>query len=326
MPNGRTPIQKSQPRDVFLYLLATITLYFSVWSSIDLLFGYINIAFPDPLNSYYDPGAAIRWSLALFIIIFPVYFFVTRFLGRDIAENPGKNEIRIRKWLVYLTLFLAALLMIGDLVALLYNFLNGEVTTRFLLKVFSVLAVAGGVFWYYLYDLRKKPGTFTAQAKGFVWGIIAAYIAIAAAGVVLAGSPFEQRLVRFDDQRVSDLQTIQYQVLNYWQQKGKLPQNLGNLSDSISGFSAPVDPETQAEYEYVAVASTTFQLCAAFDVATPAGRNGGNVSAPAMYPYPGSSFDNWSHSAGHECFNRVIDPQLYPTKQAEPAPVPAKGK
>jgi hypothetical protein len=61
----------------------------------------------------------------------------------------------IRKWLIYFTLFAAALIIIGDLVTLLNRFLEGELTVRFLLKVLAVFFVAGSVFYYYLWDLRK---------------------------------------------------------------------------------------------------------------------------------------------------------------------------
>src|SRR5438132_4874360 len=43
------------------------------------------------------------------------------------------------KWLIYLTLFVAALIIIGDLVSLIYNFLGGDVTIKFVLKALSVL-------------------------------------------------------------------------------------------------------------------------------------------------------------------------------------------
>ena len=38
------------PRDFFLYLLATVTLYVSVISGLMLLFQFINLTFPDPLD------------------------------------------------------------------------------------------------------------------------------------------------------------------------------------------------------------------------------------------------------------------------------------
>ncbi len=310
-------IKKSSPWDVFMYLLATITLYFSVYSVINLLFEYINVRFPDALNPYYNGGASIRWSLALLVIIFPVYFWVSRVLYKDVARDSGKREIRVRKWLLYLTLFLAALLIIGDLVALIYNFLQGEITMRFLFKVLSVLVVAAGVFGYYLYDLRREPGIFSSKAKIFVWSIVAAVAVVVVTGFFVAGSPFKQRLVRFDNQRVSDLQTIQSQIVYYWQQKNQLPNVLDDLRDSISGFVPPQDPQSGAAYRYNVTGKLSFELCAEFNLPSAAGRIGPSAPTkampPAPYGYPGAS-ETWDHSAGSQCFSRSIDPQLYPPK------------
>ncbi|OGZ01840.1 MAG: hypothetical protein A3A43_03245 [Candidatus Liptonbacteria bacterium RIFCSPLOWO2_01_FULL_56_20] len=301
---------KSSPRDVFMYLLATIALYISTGSVINLLFQYINVRFPDPLNPYYDAGNPIRWALALLIILFPVYFWVSRFLYKELALNPGKSEIKIRKWLLYFTLFLAALLIIGDLVALIFNFLEGELTARFFLKVAAVLVVAAAVFWYYFYDLRKTPGTFTTKAKIFVQAVIAVLAAIVVAGVFIAGSPFKQRLVRFDRQKVNDLQSVQSQILNYWMQKERMPATLGDLTDSISGFAPPLDPQTGASYEYRVTGALAFELCATFNLPSEAGRVG-EYARPMVPEAVKGLGENWDHGEGRACFTRTIDPELY---------------
>src|SRR3989344_3920599 len=146
---------ESTPKDVFMHLLAIIALYVGAFSLLTLFFQYINVYFPDPLNLYYDAGGAIRWALASLIIIFPVFLWASRSLYKDRAKNPEKGEIRVRKWLLYFTLFAAGVLVIGDLIALVYNFLQGELTVRFFLKILSVFAVASAIFAYYLYDLRR---------------------------------------------------------------------------------------------------------------------------------------------------------------------------
>ena len=150
---------KGTPKDVFLHLLAVSTLYVSVGNFIALLFGYINIYFPDALEqAYYALTGAyqgIRFNVASLVIMFPAYVFTTRVLNKEYAIEPDKRNMRVRKWLVYFTLFVAGLIMLGDLVVLVYNFLNGDLTTRFVLKVCAVLAVMGAVFWYYFADLRQ---------------------------------------------------------------------------------------------------------------------------------------------------------------------------
>ncbi len=152
MTNGE---HKVSPKDVFLHLLGIITLYVSAGSFISLVFQYINIAFPDPLVPYENPQEAMRWAIALLIIMFPVYGGTTRFLNQDYVRTPSKRNMRIRKWLIYFTLFVAALVIIGDLVALIYNFLGGDLTGRFSLKIVTVLVTAGVIFWYYYVDIKK---------------------------------------------------------------------------------------------------------------------------------------------------------------------------
>ena len=307
-------IQKTYPRDVFMHLLNTITLYISAFSFLNLVFDYINSAFPDKLNLYYDSGSSIRWTLSLFIIIFSVFVWTSRFIEKDLVGNPDKNELKIRKWLIYLTVFLAALLLIGDMVALIYNFMGGDLTAPFILKVFSVLAVGGVVFWYYLYDLKKNPGEFSPKAKVIIWSSLIVALAVIVYGFYLAGSPFKQRLVRFDSQRISDLQTIQSQTVYYWQQKSKLPQSLGDLTDSISGFTAPTDPDTGKSYEYKTTGNLSFELCADFALSS----DESGVAQRYAYPTGIGVKDNWNHSAGRVCLSRSIDPELYRTNNTKP--------
>jgi hypothetical protein len=53
-----------------------------------------------------------------------------------------------------LTLFIAALTGLIDLITLINTFLGGEITTRFGLKVAIVLLIAIGVFLHFLADLK----------------------------------------------------------------------------------------------------------------------------------------------------------------------------
>lgn len=305
-------ILKSSPRDVFMHLLNIAGLYASAASLITLFFQYINVAFPDSLNPYYDPGDSIRWAMASLIIIFPVFLWVSRFLHKDLEVSPEKSDLRIRKWLLHLTLFAAAILIIGDLVTLIYNFLQGELTVPFLLKVLSVLVVAAAVFGYYLYDLKKKPQGFSRNTKIFVWAVIAIATLIVVYGFFVAGSPFKQRIVRFDRQKVSDLQNLQGQIVNYWIQKSTLPNSLDDLRDSISGFVPPQDSQTNESYAYRVADKLSFELCANFNLPSD------NKPLPVMVPvgpYSKGIMDNWSHGAGEVCFSRTIDPDLYKPKE-----------
>ncbi len=146
------------PREAFLYLVLFATLYLSAYHLGSLLFDFINRAFPDAA----DPDNAsrlvqsMRWSVASLVIAFPVFLFIARHLGKDLARNPVKRLSAVRRWLTYLTLFVAATVLVGDLITLVYNVLGGELSMRFVLKVLVVGLIAGAIFGYYLRDLRRE--------------------------------------------------------------------------------------------------------------------------------------------------------------------------
>lgn len=306
--------QKSSPRDVLTHLFVMAGLYVSAGTFISLVFGLVDAYLPDPLTSYYDPASGIRWSLATLTVVFPVYVWGSWFLVKDMAANAWKGELRVRKWLVYVTLFAAAVLIIGDLVSLLYNFLEGGLSNRFLLKTLAVFAVGVAVFTYYLYDLRRRAEEFSPKMRVLVIATIAVVAAAIVTGFVMAGSPFRQRLVRFDEQRLGHLQHIQSKVVFFWQQKERLPESLDELQDPISGFVPPRDPQSGAAYDYRPAGPLSFELCADFDLSSSndaAGVPAGPEPLP-YYPYPGGMTGNWGHGKGRACFVRTIDPELYP--------------
>ncbi len=305
---------KTTPRDVFMHIFLVGLLYFAAFQFLQLVFGLIDAKFPDALdqNQYHDPGSSLRWAIATLIVLFPTFLWVSKFLRRDITKNPEKRELRTRKWLLYLTLFLTAILIIGDLVTLVLKFLNGEITTHFVLKVIAILIVAAGIFRYYLSELRD--GGKQTYVPWFAWGSTIVVLAAIVGGFFIAGSPFTQRLVRFDAQRVSDLQSIQYQIVNYWQKKNKLPAVLTDLNDPISNVQVPVDPETHVAYRYRVTGNLEFELCADFNLHSQVQDKRGYSAGYATEPYGPTPLgsETWDHVAGEQCFLRTIDPELYP--------------
>jgi hypothetical protein len=155
------PIPRPRPqlsaRDAFLYLVLFTTLYFSSYNLGSLLFDFINRALPDPTVLVYQTGwDSMRWSAAALIVAFPTFLFLSYYINKDVVRNSVKRLSPIRRWLTYLTLFVASCVLIGDSTALIYNGLGGELTSRLVLKVLTVGAIAGTVFGFYLSDLRRE--------------------------------------------------------------------------------------------------------------------------------------------------------------------------
>ncbi len=307
--------EKASPKHVFLHLFVIIMLYYSTVNFLILLFQFINYLIPDLLSQtdYYQmifSSGLIRFAIASLIIVFPVFIITSRYLNKSYVKSPAIREMKIRKWLIYFTLFVAALVMIGDLVRTILIFLEGEMTVRFILKALSVLLVAGMIFFYYLRELKHdKPMKST---KYFVWATIAIVTAAVVAGFFIIGSPKTERLRRFDYERVIRLQDLQMQVINYWRSKEYLPATLTDLDDKISGFVVPTDPENNTAFEYAVKGSETFELCATFNLVSE--ENNMNSPAVAMPAYKSGS-ESWKHGVGKTCFERTIDKELYPPYQ-----------
>lgn len=150
------PMVNHAARDAFLYLVLFSTLYTVAINFGGLLFELINVALPDP---GFDPTAAsvrgaIRWSVSALIAATPVFLFVASLIGREARRDPERRASKVRRWLTYVTLFIAAAVIIGDATILVYSLLGGELTTRFVLKSVVVAGIAGTVFAYYLSDVR----------------------------------------------------------------------------------------------------------------------------------------------------------------------------
>lgn len=308
---------KVTPKDFFLWVAAMIFLYSSVFALIRLLFDYINYTFPDALNTYIDPySSSMRIEIATLIVLFPVFLLLMHFIRRDIQREAMKKELWIRRWALFLTVFIAGLTVIGDSITLINYFLGGEITTRFILKVVVVLLIAGGAFLHFLADIWGYWVQYPKRAQAVGWGAGLLIVVSIASGFFIMGSPNQIRLYRFDDQKVSDLQNIQWQIVNYWQQKEKLPAALSELQDPISGFVVPQDSQTGSAYEYKTTGKLSFELCASFNAKTQP--NSQYTSRAIMAPVPASvegkdlTTDTWQHDAGRTCFERIIDPQRYP--------------
>lgn len=310
-------------REAFLHLLSFACLYIGLGSLIFLYFSCLDWLFPDPAFDPYrtvvsEPDwSGLRWQMAMVIVTFPVFVWVSRIINADIRQHPEKNRSGLRRWLTYLTLFVTALILIGDAVTLVWYLLEGELTVRFILKVLVVLVLAGMTFIYYLRSLRPEGNE--CRLAGFRLGTLFQWKATAivlvglAWAFMLVGNPSTQRERRLDDQRVSDLQAIMSELTN--QVRGPqrdpatppellkaIPATLQELADSAQYQRLRlVDPETSEPYGYTVKDRDTVELCATFA-----------ESRSRDYDI------SWDHPAGRFCYTIDLLTTSYPMP-AKPA-------
>ncbi len=299
------PVPQRRPylsaREAFLYLVLFATLYVVAFNVGSVLFALIEWRWPDAAmaaGGRLQFAARARFATASLVTAFPIFLFVSRLVGRAIARDPEKRGSRIRKWLTYLTLFLAALVLIGDLIALVSGVLAGELGARFLIKVAVVFAIAGIVFGHYLGDLRREEAeTQRASSTGVLAriGALGALLTIVA-GLWFAGSPQQERRRSLDQRRIGDLNMIAEAIDAYARENRVLPATLDQVVDfRFSQVRSIRDPETGAPYDYAGIDSLRYQLCATFELP--------DTAAVTEYER-GSRF--WSHGAGRQCFTITL--------------------
>lgn len=301
------PSDAGSARDAFFHLLAFTTLYATVISLVILAFTYIGRWFPDSAitdYAYANSGdfSGIRWSIAVIVISFPMFLFLSRILHREFKAKPEKLNSGVRRWLTYLTLFVTACALIGDGITLLFTLLSGELTLRFALKVIAVLVLSGLPFGYYFSVLRIDHEQYQKSSmhrKYFMVSLVltAAFVVY---GIIIVGSPMQGRTEKFDEQRVSDLRAIQIEIYDdvYGQSYGApipatqikvlpkpLPKDLETIAAGAQYQKLRIaDPETLAPYVYKP-SGNKFELCASFALTRDLGYD--------IF---------WNHPAGEHCF------------------------
>jgi hypothetical protein len=340
---------KTKALDVFVYLGIAIALIVSITNIIQVLFLAIERRFVDVLSSanyYVDASQSdARFAIASLVVMFPIYVGLSWYTSRAITKSLQKKDIPVRKILIYCTLFITVLSLIGTLVSVIYTYLGGELSVRFGYKAGTVFLIASSLFAYYYYTLRRdyskktRVPMFMAVVASFVVTLSVAW------SISVIGSPASMRAKKIDSIRLSDISRLQQEILNRFNMTEKIPVDLSELNNAFQGYAVPSDPVTKIAYGYKVVqqpvlkmnyttnkkelvSPAIFELCATFEIARNVNERGQSVgvaTAPiklgmdsidpmysAMnYYYEGDQSSFWNHGVGETCFKRIISSEMY---------------
>lgn len=285
-----------------LQLGALVALYVSLTSLVVMLFGIVNIHFPDPASAYYEYDSAessIRFSLAILVVFFPTYLLLTRKVNKARRSAEGAY-LMLTKWMIYLSLLVGGFVLLGDFVTVIYTFLNGEITTRFILKALALLVVVGSAFYYYLQDAKGYWNKNEKLSIQLGIGAGAVVLAVCIYGFYSIDSPSVVRDIAIDRNQVNDLQEIQWRIEEYYATNNQLPTSIEEVY--VEGMTIPTAPEERSPYQYQMTGEDSYQLCATFARATPESEK--SIARP-IYDDPGYlKNQNWDHPTGNYCFDR----------------------
>ena len=297
---------ENTPRNVILQVGSLIALYLSASFLLTLVFGLINISYPSAADSYWEIESAtesIRLGIAMLIVFFPTYIILTRLMNRFRRTEHGALYQNITKWLIYLSLLISGLVLLGTLVMAIYTFLNGDLTTRFLLKAAAVVGVIGAAFHYYILDARGV--WMREEGKSVMYGVgatLVVFLAIAY-GVTNIETPAVVREMKLDETQVNDLRNVQYQIDSYMaMSSSSLPDTL-EAAYKTAGVDVPAAPEGREGYTYEKT-DGGFKLCATFSRDSVQ-----NEFVDTSYIDPAAKIknpENWNYKEGRYCFERVV--------------------
>lgn len=161
-----TPLPKryqaaENARDAFYYILNFITLGFWTIALGQIFYRLIAYWVPDPaqVTTYYGSlRDDIAWQAATVIVAFPVFLYVHSLIQRELRSRTDLYYSGIRRWLTYLALVIAAIVVLCDAAWVIEALIRGELTLRFILDSLVLLVLGGGVFAYYLLTM-EPPST-----------------------------------------------------------------------------------------------------------------------------------------------------------------------
>lgn len=312
--------RKASAVDVMIGFFSFILLGIVVSAIGSLFFEIIDKYFPDraanaALGSVVSSDT-VHYAMAAIIVGTPLYLFSIRLWFRRFREDDARTESRLTKWVTYLVLLVAAVTIVGDCIAVLFTFLQGEISARFFLKAVVILGIAGMVFGFYFLERKKiqyKKEVSRKTFQLFGWGLVSMVMLGIVLGFLAVGSPTTERMRIFDARRASDLATLAECVNGYAQEFSRLPSALSDLKQS-SRFGHCLslqDPETGTPYEYRHLrdfsspqdgSEAEFELCAAFAL-----DSSGDDRCQSERRYLYQSSPMWNlHLAGRNCLSETV--------------------
>ncbi len=119
----------------------------------------------------------------------------------------------------------------------------------------------------------------------------AVVVAAMVAGLLVLGSPVDERARRIDERRLRELQELRSAVDLHFRRDAALPDSLEELARRSPLPVRMTEPDGGRLYGYEVIDSTSYRLCATFTFPTPDHED-------SRYYHE----KEWAHGAGRQCF------------------------
>lgn len=286
----------------FLYMLSLVSLVFFAIAVATVAFQTVNkniVDLIEPFRGRFSPEA-LKFAISSILIAGPIYYFTAWQINKNLAAGKLALESGVRKWLTYFILFVSSVVMIGWLIGTLFNFLDGELTLKFILKAGSAILIAAAVFSFYLYDIRRTETAGKDKViRIFFYGSIVVALAALVTAFYFAPSPAETRARKRDNETLNRFNMIEGALQGYWSENKKLPADLEELTKDRKYLSDRYvkDAVSGDKFGYKVLADKkSYELCATFLTSN---RDENVVFDEYLR-------DRWPHQAGYQCVSQAV--------------------
>lgn len=291
-------------RDVFINLATMLSLGVAISSLIMLVTTMLDTVWPTEFNCGCDfTSEIINYMVAMFVS-YCFYFYLSRKMRKEEIAVPLHHSNSFHQVMVYLTLFISGIAISYQVMGVVEEAWYYGFTGVALFKLLVLLVVFTCVFGYYLTDLKKVGDMSHSKiALVFWWGVGALMLASMIGGVLVVGSPSDQKGKRFDETRISDLQSIQSDIDDQFDDTNRpLPETLSEFYND-EYLNELHDPEFNQVYQYVKTGNDSYKLCDSF------GSSSDMYMVKLRKVYGGNAentTDVWAHDKGYKCFEFTI--------------------
>lgn len=254
------PQRSTAAWDAVFYALLFAAFGMMIGNTLTLLLGLITLWMPEVGDRFSSSGLrGLRWSMAALIIFTPVFLWLHQKNAHNSAANPASKYGGVRRWLTAVAIFAAAMTLLCDAIYLIYRFLDGDLTTRFITKSSAVALLSLVVIQYFRQDRQNQESVSKLDRLFATWSATGLAVLVLALSFWSVGGPAQGQMEHRDRLRVSDMRMLSEGIRFCEVTRDKdLPEMLDPMScarspQRLTGFASQVT--------YKKLSANQFQLC-----------------------------------------------------------------
>lgn len=204
------PQRSTSAWDALFYVMLFAAFGLMIGHAMHLMLGVITFMMPEAGDSYsrYRMNG-LRWSMAAVMVFTPAFLWLHWKDARASQANPVRRFGTIRRWLTATALLAAALTLACDSIYVIYAFLTGELTPRFIVKAIAVALMAGTVLYYFRQERQTEP---VARFNPGAWLAAGLTLLALSTSLWLSGGPLQGQKEARDDIRLRELRIVREDV------------------------------------------------------------------------------------------------------------------